>query len=133
MMMDSIPTDDQAVCSGAPLLLVEDDEPLRQMLSWELTDLGYQVCAASDCAGARQFVRRQPLRFALIDVRLPDGDGRALSAELAADLPALDIVLMSAAHDLRPVPEDGCNVLAFLGKPVNLARIHRVLATAGGY
>jgi len=117
--------------SGVPLLLVEDDAPLRQMLSWELADLGYQVCAASDCGEARQIVQRQQLRFALIDVRLPDGDGRELSAEFATDLPALSVILMSAAHDLRPASDHGGHVLAFLGKPVNLACIHRLFSTPG--
>ena len=88
----------------AALLLVEDNAPLRQMLSWELSDLGYQVRAAGGCAEARQLIERQSVRFALIDIRLPDGDGRELRAELAHRVPGLEIVLMSGAHDLQPDP-----------------------------
>jgi two-component system OmpR family response regulator len=112
----------------APLLLVEDNAALRQMLSWELSELDYQVSAASGCAQARQFIERQPLRFALIDIRLPDGDGRVLGAELAARIPGVVIVLMSGAHDLEPDPGLASHVRAFLRKPVDLHRIHQLFA-----
>nr|WP_242477031.1 response regulator [Halochromatium glycolicum] len=113
----------------APLLLVEDNAALRQMLSWELSELGYQVCAASGCVQARALIDRQPLlRFALIDIRLPDGDGRALGAELAARAPGLAIVLMSGAHGLEPDPGLAPHVRAFLRKPVNLNSIHQLFA-----
>jgi DNA-binding NtrC family response regulator len=113
------------------LLLVEDNAPLRQMLSGELSDLGYQVSAAGGCAEARQLLARQPLRGALIDIRLPDGDGRALGAELAASTPGLTIVLMSGAHDLQPDPGCARHVRAFLRKPVNLHSIHQLFVAAG--
>lgn len=115
----------------APLLLVEDNAPLRQMLSWELSDLGYQVRAAGGCAGAREIIERQPVRFALIDIHLPDGDGRELSAELAYRVPDLEIVLMSGAHDLQPDPGLAPHVRAFLSKPVNLNRIYQLFVRAG--
>jgi two-component system response regulator GlrR len=115
----------------APLLLVEDNAPLRQMLSWELSDLGYQVSAAGGCAQARRIMARQPVRFALIDIRLPDGDGRELSAELARRVPGLEVVLMSGAHDLQPDPGLAPHVRAFLSKPVNLNSLHQLFFAAG--
>ncbi|NBC49219.1 MAG: response regulator [Gammaproteobacteria bacterium] len=118
----------------APLLLVEDNAALRQMLNWELSELGYQVCAASGCGQARALIDRQPLlRFALIDIRLPDGDGRALGTELAARAPGLAIVLMSGAHDLEPDPGLAPHVRAFLRKPVNLSSIHQLFAATDEY
>jgi len=117
----------------APLLLVEDNAPLRQMLSWELGDLGYQVRAAGGCAEARQLIERQPVCCALIDIRLPDGDGRELSAELAERVPGLEIVLMSGAHDLQPDPGLAPHVRVFLRKPVNLHRIHQLFGATGAH
>ncbi|MCF8004402.1 MAG: response regulator [Chromatiaceae bacterium] len=117
----------QRSCDPAmPLLLVEDNAPLRQMLSWELSDLGYQIHAAGDCAEARALIARQPVRGALIDIRLPDGDGRELRAELAARASGLTIVLMSGAHDLQPDPGLAPHVCAFLRKPVNLHQLHQL-------
>ncbi|WP_200251776.1 response regulator [Lamprobacter modestohalophilus] len=122
----------QRGCDPAtPLLLVEDNAPLRQMLSWELSDLGYQIHAAGDCAEARALIARQPVRGALIDIRLPDGDGRELGAELAARAPGLTIVLMSGAHDLQPDPGLAPHVCAYLKKPVNLNSIHQLFVANG--
>ena len=114
----------------AALLLVEDNAPLRQMLSWELSDLGYQVRAAGGCAEARQLIERQSVRFALIDIRLPDGDGRELGAELAARAPGVTIVLMSGAHDLQPDPGLAPHVRAYLKKPVNLHSLHQLFVAS---
>lgn len=44
----------------APLLLVEDNAPLRQMLSWDLADLGYDIAAAAGCTEARRLAARAP-------------------------------------------------------------------------
>ena len=68
---------------------------------------------------------------ALIDIRLPDGDGRELSARLAYRVPDLEIVLMSGAHDLQPDPGLAPHVRAFLSKPVNLNRIYQLFVRAG--
>ena len=115
-----------------PLLLVEDDAPLRQMLSWDLADLGYDVSAAVGCVEARRLVGRTPFRFALIDVRLPDGDGRDLAAELTACSPALHVVLMSGDHAAHPAAQPEQRIHAFLTKPVDIGIIHRLFTAAVG-
>ena len=131
-------SDAAAQCPGAPetpparaaLLLVEDDAPLRQMLSLDLADLGYDIAAAAGCTEARALVAQQSFRFALIDVHLPDGDGRDLAAELTGRLPELRIVLMSGDERARAASPPPCGVLAFLAKPVDLDSAHRVFTAA---
>jgi DNA-binding NtrC family response regulator len=113
-----------------PLLLVEDDAPLRQMLRWDLSDLGYDIGAAAGCTEARRLAAQQPFRFALIDVRLPDGDGRDLAAELQARLPGLRVVLMSGDERARSGPAVTGGVLAFIAKPVDIGIPHRLFTAA---
>jgi DNA-binding NtrC family response regulator len=108
------------------VLLVEDDAPLRQMLGWELSDLGYAIGAAAGCAEARRLAGRRRFQYALIDVCLPDGDGRDLAAELRAAAPELRAVLMSGAHGRRPASLPNTGVLAFLAKPVDMGVIERL-------
>jgi two-component system response regulator PilR (NtrC family) len=112
------------------LLLVEDDAPLRQMLRWDLTDLGYDIGAAAGCTEARRLADQQPFRFALIDIRLPDGDGRDLAAELQARLPGLRVVLMSGDERARSGPTVIGGVLAFIAKPVDIDIPHRLFCVA---
>jgi DNA-binding NtrC family response regulator len=115
-----------------PLLLVEDDAVLRQMLSWELADLGYEIGTAAGCAEARQLADEHAFRCALIDVRLPDGDGRDLSARLTERVPGLRVVLMSGDPRVQSAPPPTSGVLALIAKPLEIDVAHRLFSAAAG-
>ncbi len=79
---------------GETILLVEDEESLRELTRRILTRHGYQVCAV---AGGRKAVERarepdQPIDLLLTDVIMPEMLGNEVAAEVRAvrpDLPAL--------------------------------------------
>ncbi|MBK1630377.1 hypothetical protein CKO31_06370 [Thiohalocapsa halophila] len=121
----------EAPAAQRPLLLVEDDAPLRQMLSWDLADLGYDIAAAAGCAEARRLAARQSFRFALIDVHLPDGDGRQLGAALAECGGLEQVVLMTGRHGVAAVPTRH-GISALLTKPVDIGKIHRLFTAVLG-
>lgn len=104
--------------SRSSVLVLEDNEALRQMLSWDLSDLGYAVCAVGSCREARALAAVQVFDLALLDIGLPDGDGAELASELLERCPAIGIVLCSgrpvtpAARRLQP------GILARFSKPV---------------
>lgn len=78
-------------------VLVVDDEPLiRWAASSTLAAAGFTVIEASDVAGARRVAAAAPLDLALLDFRLPDGDGVALMQEIHAAQPACRFVMMTA-------------------------------------
>ena len=83
----------------APVLVVEDEPLLQQRLRVVLRALGYAADAllfAATLAEARTCLAQQPVGLALVDLRLPDGDGRELIAQLRADDPGLGILVVSA-------------------------------------
>ncbi|MEN5050337.1 response regulator transcription factor [Luteimonas sp. TWI1416] len=77
-----------------------EDEPLVQArLIRLLVDLGYSagtITCADTLAQARALSRSGPFAIALVDLRLPDGDGLDLIKELRAADPALRILVISA-------------------------------------
>jgi DNA-binding NtrC family response regulator len=80
-------------------VLVVDDEPLiRWAASSTLTDAGFTVMEASDMAGARQLLRADDLDvdLALLDFRLPDGDGVTLMGEIHDVHPDCRFIMMTA-------------------------------------
>jgi DNA-binding response OmpR family regulator len=113
--------------SGAALLIVEDDQALRQMLAWELSDLGYRVCATGSCRGARSAAAAIGFRLAVLDIDLPDGDGRRLAAELARATPGLRVVLVSGRHGADRCGPRSPAVIARLTKPVSAWRLDVIL------
>jgi DNA-binding response OmpR family regulator len=114
------------------LLIVDDDMPLARMLAWAFEDLGYRVLTANDCRTARRIARLAPPTHALIDYRLPDGDGHSLANALSAAQPELQVILMSADRGTARREITGMTESRpFFEKPVRPANLHR-LFTRGG-
>lgn len=83
----------------APVLVVEDEPLLLQRLRTLLLGLGYAPDAlvfAASLAEARACLATQPVALALVDLQLPDGNGRELIEQLRADDPGLGILVVSA-------------------------------------
>jgi DNA-binding NtrC family response regulator len=81
----------------SPILLVEDDVDLSANLTQALLEVsGVLPIRAGSIAEARRAVESAVPRLAVIDLRLPDGDGAALGAELQARFEGLQIVHITA-------------------------------------
>lgn len=83
----------------APVLVVEDEPLFRQRLGGVLRQLGYASDAllfAASLAEARACLAAQPVALALIDLMLPDGNGRELIQSLRAQEPGLGILVVTA-------------------------------------
>lgn len=83
----------------APVLVIEDEPLLQHRLRDVLLALGYAPDAlmfAATLAEARACLAQQPVALALVDLQLPDGNGRDLIAQLRADDPGLGILVVSA-------------------------------------
>jgi len=57
------------------LLIVEDDEDLRNGLVFTFQQEGYRVCGASSIGKARKILKEEPVDLMILDVMLPDGSG----------------------------------------------------------
>lgn len=78
------------------VLIVEDNNSVRQSLAISLSLIGYQVCSASSLAEARQGLAEcGPLVAVVSDVQLPDGLGTELLKELRQRWPQLPVVFNS--------------------------------------
>jgi two-component system response regulator PilR (NtrC family) len=66
------------------VLLVEDDENVRDILSTALQEAGYMLACASTYAEARDAIARRTHDVVVTDIRLPDGLGYNLLAEAKA-------------------------------------------------
>jgi two-component system, cell cycle sensor histidine kinase and response regulator CckA len=111
---------------GERILLVEDQEEVRQIAGAALSTNGYQVVLAEDAKEARRIFREQQGNFALVfsDVVLPDQSGVELAMELKTEKPALKILLSSGYTDdksqLGVIRKQG---LPFLAKPYGISTL----------
>jgi two-component system, OmpR family, response regulator RegX3 len=77
------------------ILVVEDESTISEPLAESLEREGFEAQVAATLAGAREAIRRELPDLVLLDVMLPDGDGRDLAREIrrASDVP---IVMLTA-------------------------------------
>ena len=108
------------------ILLVEDNEMNRDMLSRRLSKRGHEVVVAVDGAEAiERAVKDQP-ELILMDMSLPVMDGweatRRLKAEAATNgIPIIALTAHAMESDRDRALEAGCD--DFDTKPVELARL----------
>jgi two-component system, NtrC family, response regulator AtoC len=84
------------------VLVVDDDDTLRESLELFLASEGFEVAAAADGAAALAQLERAPVDVVLCDLRMPGIDGFELLPQLLRIAPGLTVILMSAygARDL---------------------------------
>ncbi len=80
----------------ATVLVVEDDQTLREALCDTLDLAGYRVVAAADARTALDILRRETISMVVTDVQMPEMDGHALLQQIKADRPQLPVLLMTA-------------------------------------
>ena len=98
------------------ILIVDDNRPLADNLCEILEEVGYEVSIAASCAEARA---HSLCAVALVDVRLPDGDGSVLAAELKARAPDSEVILLTGFATLESaVAAVRAGAWAYLVKPV---------------
>ena len=77
------------------LLVVDDDDEIRELLCDYLSDAGYQILAAADGAQMREQLARNKVDLVVLDLMLPGEDGLSLCRQLQAQ-PGLAVVMLSA-------------------------------------
>jgi DNA-binding response OmpR family regulator len=111
--------------------VVEDDLDSYQALSKILKHVGYETHSAATLAQARTLIAQAP-RFLILDLMLPDGNGKDLLREVQeARLPIKVAVLTAAADkqlldDVRALKPD-----ALFIKPLDVPRMMAWLRQGG--
>jgi hypothetical protein len=82
---------------GETILLVEDQEALREVTRQSLEDLGYRVLAAEDAEAGLALATEHPgeIDLLLTDVVMPGTSGPELAARIAGDWPGTRVLFMS--------------------------------------
>ncbi len=114
--------------SKAPrVLVVDDDESIRQFIELALSDDGYDVTCAAEGGAALELATSAPPNLILLDMRMPGMDGwRFAQAYRKTPRPHAPIVVLTAARDAAEyaaqIKADG-----YLAKPFDLADLMRLV------
>ena len=108
------------------ILLIEDNEMNRDMLSRRLAKRGFEVLLAVDGREGIRMAASQSPDLILMDMSLPEIDGwevtRALKAEPGtAAIPIIALTAHAMVHDREKALDAGCD--DYDSKPVDLPRL----------
>ena len=121
-----------------PILIVEDEPDIRELLAFTLTRAGYPVVEAPHAEQALQILNHQTVRLAVIDWMLPGMSGVDLAYKLRqddfyADIPIIMLTARSEEADKLKSFDSGTD--DYLTKPFSprelVARIKALLRRAG--
>jgi CheY-like chemotaxis protein/HPt (histidine-containing phosphotransfer) domain-containing protein len=112
-----------AAAHGRRVLLVDDNEANRRVLTSQMMHAGYEVMSAANAAEALSTLRRPATTFdvVILDYQMPDMDGATLGEQIvkARDIPPSRLVLLTSldrSGDMQRFADIGFS--AYLTKPV---------------
>jgi DNA-binding response OmpR family regulator len=135
MDMKPAPANPGSTAAPSRVLLIENDDDTRNVLSKVLVRDGFEVLAAGDCATAWDATKNlDHLHLAIGDIGLSDGDGRRLLGELKVKFGCPTLALSGYTREqarkmLAHPPADTCGRVevaeagpdVWLVKPVSIA------------
>ena len=122
---DELPAD-------ASLVIVDDDRSFLQRLARAMEQRGFQVQSAHSVAEGLDAIRQKPPAFAVVDMRLEDGNGLDVIAELARMRPdARAIVLTGYGNIATAVTAVKLGAVDYLAKPADADEVTDALLASG--
>ena len=86
----------------ADILIVEDDDELRSVISRRLSLEGHHIAEAADGVAASQQLRVRAFELMITDIVMPDMDGLQLILETKKNLPKLKILAVTGGGATDP-------------------------------
>ncbi len=78
------------------LLVIDDDENIRDLLSLEFTDLGYKVITAENGFSGLQILKNHKISLIILDIKMPGMDGIEALEKIMSIRHELPVVIHSA-------------------------------------
>ncbi|HSG77200.1 MAG TPA: response regulator [Burkholderiales bacterium] len=114
---------------AARILVVDDDESIRDLLRLHLTSAGYEVEVAADAIAAGYKVLKSPPDLIITDVRMPHMDGFEFVAALRADttVPRIPVIFLTSVEDGDARGRE-LGAVGYITKPVRSDRLLSLVA-----
>jgi len=113
------------------VLVVDDDPDTAESFRLLLAVWGHEVAAANDGPSALALAESFQPDVALVDIGMPEMDGREVARRLRA-IPGLGGALLFAVTGLAPAPALGGDFDLYLLKPVAPEHLHHLLHHLAG-
>jgi len=114
---------------AARILVVDDDENIRELLRLHLSSAGYEVQVAADAIVAGYVVLKAPPDLIITDVTMPHMDGFEFVAALKSDpnLRDIPVIFLTSVEDGDARGKE-LGAVGYITKPVRADRLLSIVA-----
>ena len=114
---------------AAKILIVDDDESMRELLRMHLASAGYEVSTAPDAISAGYLVLKNPPDLIVTDIDMPHMDGFEFVAAMKSDatLPKIPVIFLTSMEDGDGRGKE-LGAVGYLTKPVRADRLLELVA-----
>jgi two-component system response regulator PilR (NtrC family) len=117
--------------SCTDVLVVDDEEDIRELLELSLLRMGLGADTAGTLADARQMLDTTQYRLCLTDMRLPDGDGLELVEHVQHHYPGLPVAVITAFGSIETgIRAMKLGAFDFVTKPLELHALRELVSHA---
>ncbi|MEA1980734.1 MAG: response regulator [candidate division Zixibacteria bacterium] len=113
------------------VLVVDDDETIREMISKILSLNGFQVVLASDGFEALNLLEQNRIQIVITDMKMPEMDGMELIGLIKKSYPDIKNIVMTAFGDIYTIKDammKGAD--DYITKPFNSHEINIIVERA---
>jgi DNA-binding NtrC family response regulator len=121
------------------ILIIDDEEKLRQLLTRIISLEGFTVLEANNLAAASKVLEKESIDVILCDVKLPDGNGVDFLKQVKPKHPAVEIILLTAygnipdgvqamkngAFDYITKGDDNDKIIPLLNRAMEKVQLHK--------
>lgn len=113
------------------VLLVDDEEGIRNVLSISLADAGYEVYAAGSLEEGLEMFRRLSPAIVLADIKMPGGDGMELLRQVKEESRTTEVIMITGYGDLDLAARSKeLEAADFVTKPISQEALDVAMARA---
>lgn len=125
------PPERRAFSSDNDVLIVDDEEDIRELLELSLLRMGLSADTAGSLAEAHVLIERTRYRLCLTDMRLPDGDGLELVEYIQHHCPNLPVAVITAFGSIESaIRALKLGAFDFVTKPIELQVLRGLVQSA---
>ena len=115
----------------ARILVVDDEAPIRDILTRRLTQWGHEVVAAEGAEAAVAVMADGPADIVFCDVIMPVFDGVWLAQQISERWPETVFVAVSGAQDMSTIEKmRQYGAVDYVAKPIGREMLHQALERA---
>ncbi len=113
------------------IVLIDDEEDIRDVVSVTLEDAGYHVMTAENGQAGLQLCRTMAPQIVITDIRMPKMDGIQVLKELKRDNPDIEVIVVTAFGEIEiAIQALQLDASDFITKPINDEALHMALKRA---